>query len=55
MLDAFGFERRALAQDVHLSEVVACMQAVRGVAWVDVDAFGSLDEATVLAGFGSRR
>jgi hypothetical protein len=28
------------------------MQAVRGVAWVDVDAFGSLDEATLLAGFG---
>jgi len=29
------------------------MQAVRGVAWVDVDAFGSLDEATLLAGFGA--
>ena len=28
------------------------MQAVRGVGWVDVDAFGSLDEATLLAGFG---
>ncbi|MFC5526884.1 putative baseplate assembly protein [Rhodanobacter ginsengisoli] len=52
LLDAFGFERRALAQDVYLSEIVACMQAVRGVAWVDVDAFGSLDEATLLAGFG---
>jgi hypothetical protein len=52
LLDAFGFERRALAQSVYLSELVACMQAVRGVAWVDVDAFGSLDEATLLAGFG---
>lgn len=52
LLEAFGFERRALAQDVHLSEIVACMQAVRGVDWVDVDAFGSLDEATLLAGFG---
>jgi conserved hypothetical protein, phage tail-like region len=52
LLDAFGFERRALAQDVYLSEIVACVQAVRGVAWVDVDAFGSLDEATLLAGFG---
>ncbi|WP_447736802.1 putative baseplate assembly protein [Rhodanobacter soli] len=52
LLDAFGFERRALAQAVYLSELVACMQAVRGVAWVDVDAFGSLDEATLLAGFG---
>ncbi|MDE2154840.1 MAG: putative baseplate assembly protein [Xanthomonadaceae bacterium] len=52
LLDAFGFERRALARDVYLSEIVARMQAVRGVAWVDVDAFGSLDEATLLAGFG---
>lgn len=52
LLDALGFERRALAQAVYLSELVACMQAVRGVAWVDVDAFGSLDEATLLAGFG---
>ena len=52
LLDAFGFERRALAQDVYLSEIVACMQAVRGVAWVDVDALGSIDEATLLAGFG---
>jgi predicted phage baseplate assembly protein len=53
LLDAFGFERRLLAQNVYLSELVACMQAVRGVAWVDVDAFGSLDEATLLAGFGA--
>src|SRR6185437_7888127 len=52
LLDAFGFERRSLAQNIYLSENVACMQAVRGVAWVDVDAFGSLDEATLLAGFG---
>ncbi|MEO8809410.1 MAG: putative baseplate assembly protein [Rhodanobacter sp.] len=52
LLDAFGFERRALAQAVYLSEIVACMQAVRGVAWVDVDAFSSLDEATLVAGFG---
>ena len=51
LLDAFGFERRALAQSVYLSELEACVQAVRGVAWVDVDAFGSLDEATLLAGF----
>ena len=52
VLDAFGFERRALAQSVYLSEIVACMQAVRGVAWVDVDALGALDEAALLAGFG---
>jgi hypothetical protein len=52
LLQAFGFEQRALAQGVHQSEVVACLQAVRGVAWVNLDALGSLDEATLLAGFG---
>jgi hypothetical protein len=52
LLDRFGFEQRQLAQSVYLSEVVACMQGVRGVAWVDIDAFGSLDETTILAGFG---
>ncbi|MEP7187338.1 MAG: putative baseplate assembly protein [Rhodanobacter sp.] len=52
LLDAFGFERRTLAQNVYLSEIVARMQAIRGVAWVDVAAFGSIDEASLLAGFG---
>ncbi|MGO4700730.1 putative baseplate assembly protein [Dyella sp. 2RAB6] len=52
LLGRFGFERRGLAQNVYLSEIVACIQAVRGVAWVDADAFGHLDEATVLEGFG---
>lgn len=52
LLDRFGFERRGLAQNVYLSEIVTCIQSVRGVAWVDVDAFGHLDEATVLKGFG---
>jgi predicted phage baseplate assembly protein len=51
LLDAFGFERRALAQNVYLSEIVGCIQAVRGVAWVDVDALSSLDEQTIIAGF----
>jgi predicted phage baseplate assembly protein len=51
LLNAFGFESRDLAQNAYLSEVVACIQAVAGVAWVDVDAFGSFDEATLLADF----
>lgn len=50
LLDAFGFERRALAQSIYLSEVVACIQAVRGVAWVDVDAFSALDEEALVRG-----
>jgi len=49
LLDAFGFERSALARNVYLSQVIACIQRVEGVAWVDVDAFDTLDESTVLA------
>jgi len=52
LLCRFGFERQQLAQSVYLSEVIACMQGVRGVAWVDVDAFGSLDETAVRVGLG---
>ncbi|MEO6926893.1 MAG: putative baseplate assembly protein, partial [Rhodanobacter sp.] len=44
LLDAFGFDRRALGQQVWLSEAVACMQAVRGVAWVDIDVFDRIDQ-----------
>ena len=44
LLDAFGFESRELGQDVLLSEVISVMQAVRGVAYVDVDTFGGVPE-----------
>ncbi|MBW2636493.1 MAG: putative baseplate assembly protein [Deltaproteobacteria bacterium] len=44
LLDAFGFERRELGQDVVLSEVISVIQAVRGVAYVDVDTFGGIPE-----------
>ncbi len=44
LLDAFSFESRELGQDVLLSEVISVMQAVRGVAYVDVDAFGGIPE-----------
>ncbi len=53
LLDRFGFERAGLAGNVYLSSVLSCIQGVRGVAWVDVDAFGSLDEAALLLGFGA--
>ena len=52
LLDAFGFERRALAQNVYLSEIVACLQAVRGVAWIDVDAFDYADERRIIDDLG---
>jgi hypothetical protein len=44
LLDVFSFERRELGQGVVLSEVIAAIQSVRGVAYVDVDAFGSIPE-----------
>lgn len=47
LLDAFSFERRELGQDVLLSEVVSIMQAVPGVAYVDVDTFGGIPEKNV--------
>jgi hypothetical protein len=42
LLYAFGFERRDLAQSVASSELLAIMQAVRGVEYVDLDSFGSV-------------
>lgn len=47
LLDAFSFDRRELGQDVLLSEVMSVMQSVRGVAYVDVDAFGGIPEKNV--------
>jgi hypothetical protein len=53
LLDTFGFQRRALAQHVYLSEIISCIQTVRGVSWVDVDLFGSIDQSALLTGFGA--
>jgi predicted phage baseplate assembly protein len=39
LTDAFSFARRNLGQPVHRSEVIATMQAVPGVAWLDLDFF----------------
>jgi len=44
LLDAFGFDRRKLGQWALLSEVIAAIQGVRGVDWVDVDSFGAVPE-----------
>lgn len=44
LLDAFSFERRELGQYVLLGEVYSIMQAVSGVDYVDVDAFGGIPE-----------
>lgn len=47
LLQRFGFDARALGQPALLCEIVAAIQSVRGVAWVDVDSFGGIPE-TVL-------
>ena len=46
LLDDFGFQKRALSQPVLLSEVIAVVQRIKGVEYVDVDAFGGIPEKT---------
>jgi predicted phage baseplate assembly protein len=45
LLDRFGFARRELGQDVLLGEVIATIQAVRGVDYVDVDVLDVVPES----------
>ena len=42
LLDTLGFDKRELGQDAFLSEAIAAMQAVEGVEYVDVNAFGGV-------------
>ncbi len=44
ILDAFGFGKRALGQPALRCELLSVMQAVPGVAYVDIDAFGGVTE-----------
>jgi hypothetical protein len=44
VFDKFGFRKRALGQPALLCEIIACIQAIEGVAWVDVDSFGGVPE-----------
>ena len=55
LLDAFGFQRAELGRPVLLSQVISRMQAVPGVAYVDVDAFGGLDERVADPDTGERQ
>lgn len=45
LLDALSFDRRELGQDVRLSEVIAVVQAVEGVEYVDVDLLDGVSES----------
>ena len=49
LVDAFSFARRDLAQDVTKSEVISVIQAVRGVAYVDLDLLAAISESEVEA------
>ena len=42
--ETYSFAKRAFAQDVVLSEIIALLQSVAGVAAVRVDGFGLVDE-----------
>lgn len=44
LLESFGFHRRALGQPALLCEIMSAIQNVKGVAYVDVDAFGGIPE-----------
>jgi predicted phage baseplate assembly protein len=44
LLERFSFNQRELGQDALLSEAIAVAQAVPGVQYVDVDAFGGVAE-----------
>ncbi|MGW8392251.1 putative baseplate assembly protein [Pseudoduganella sp. HUAS MS19] len=45
LLHAFGFEQRELGQDAIRSEALAVMQAVEGIAYVDLRVFDSVSES----------
>ena len=49
LLDHFGFENWELAQDVRASDVIATIQGVRGVQYVDLDLLRGIDENELIA------
>lgn len=49
LLDHFSFERRELGQDVLLGELLAVLQAVPGVIFVDVDRLSGVPESLARA------
>ncbi|MGH8079794.1 MAG: putative baseplate assembly protein, partial [Lysobacter sp.] len=55
LLDRFGFHARALAQPALLCEMVAAIQSVRGIDWVDVDSFGAIPETRIDDNTGQRK
>ena len=48
VLDRFAFDRRDLGQDVTRGEVIAAIQDVPGVSYVDLDLLDTIDEERVI-------
>lgn len=50
LLDAFGFEKVELGEDLLLAEAIRVVQKLPGVVYVDVDKFDAISEEALLAG-----
>jgi hypothetical protein len=50
LFETFGFDRRELGQPATSSEVLATIQQVPGVEYVDLDTFGGIPEFVAVAG-----
>ena len=48
LLDAFGFDRRALGQPVFQSEVISVIQSVAGVQYVHMELMDAVDQKRIL-------
>ena len=53
LLDAFGFERIQLGDDLFLADAMRVVQALPGVVYVDVNIFDVISEDSLLKGFTS--
>jgi predicted phage baseplate assembly protein len=53
MLEAFGFEKLELGDDLLLSTAIAVIQGIAGVTYVDVNVFDTISEAQLLEGFAA--
>jgi predicted phage baseplate assembly protein len=54
LLDVFSYDRREFAQVVFPAEVIAAIQSVAGVAYVDLDALGGISQSQIVDPTGER-
>ncbi|MBI3230619.1 MAG: putative baseplate assembly protein [Burkholderiales bacterium] len=55
LLDTFSFDKRALGQPALLCEVIAAMQNVAGVEYIDIENYGGIPEKMADGESGTRR